>query len=232
MAKSPPRQVRSGSPQSAGKPGEDSLKAPFRKTESLTHALEFIHHRVRREKLRELTNVRIPRLASKERTRTWGTNALQGNFRESHRGKQKTIASRRLCGKWVLVPSDQVGLLHQIERFLPGYKKLISIVSKISIVFHHDVDLLVVPLGNGCLRVQLYGKVRTLAQRLRLGGPDIGALRGAEVNTRSQSMPLVADGMAVDLRLDPFLLHFLHGLVVDVACWTSRTRRPQRERIL
>jgi hypothetical protein len=53
---------------------------------------------------RVLINVRIPRLASQERMRTWGTNALRGTFRERVTEKEKAfgclcVSVARWCSK-------------------------------------------------------------------------------------------------------------------------------------
>jgi len=54
-------------------------------------------------------------------------------------------------------------LLHQVKRLLSWHEELVPIVREIRVVFHHDVDLLPVPLGNRGLRIQLNREVRALA---------------------------------------------------------------------
>ena len=58
------------------------------------------------------------------------------------------------------------------------------------------------------------------------------ALRGAEIDAGAEPVPLVADGVAVNLRLNALLLHLLHRLVVNLARGPARSRSAQGERVL
>ena len=45
-------------------------------------------------------------------------------------------------------------------------------------------------------------------------------------------MPLVSNGVAIDLGLDPFLLHFIHCLGINLGGGLARARCAQGERVL
>src|SRR5829696_2646924 len=105
---------------------------------------------------------------------------------------------------------------YEIELFLPRSEEDPSFIGQIGVVFHHDENLLPVPFGDRCEGVELDGDVRSLAQALG-DGVLITTAGGAEVDVGAKAVPLIADRMRIDLRLEALRLHRRHCIAVDLA---------------
>src|SRR6188768_4223538 len=97
------------------------------------------------------------------------------------------------------LPNQVPALLTRLEEFPPR-------VSEVRVVFHHHVDLPAAPFGHWCRRIELDRDVRARAQWCACAAA--ASTRG--VDTGAEPVPLEADRVGVDLRLDSAALHFCH----------------------